>query len=234
MKKKMFYISIALIVLLTTFFMYRACNSLDKQVLGKISNRNYTVILDPGHGGEDGGAVGADGTLEKDINLSIAKKLQQLLLTSGFNVRMIRDSDVSIYSDGMGTIKEKKVSDLKNRLNIANESENNILISIHQNKFPQSQYNGTQVFYSENNPGSKELAENIKESVTGFLQPDNKRETKPATKDIYILYNCKSVAVMVECGFLSNDAELQKLKDKIYQDEMAFSIYCGFLEYMKS
>lgn len=214
--------------------MYRACNSLDKQILGKVSKRTSTVILDPGHGGEDGGAVGADGTLEKDINLSIAKKLQQLLLTSGFSVRMIRDSDVSIYSNGVGTIKEKKVSDLKNRLNIANESENNILISIHQNKFPRCQYNGTQVFYSENNPGSKELAENIRESITGFLQPDNKRKTKPATKDIYILYNCKNVAVMVECGFLSNDAELQKLKDEIYQDEMAFSIYCGFLEYIKS
>ena len=214
--------------------MYKACNSLDRQVLGKVNNRTYTIILDAGHGGEDGGAVGADGTMEKDINLSIAKKLQQLLLVSGFNVRMIRDSDVSIYSDGMETIKEKKVSDLKNRLNIANESENNILISIHQNKFPQSQYNGTQVFYSENNPGSKELAENIRESVIGFLQPENKRETKPATKDIYILYNCKNVAVMVECGFLSNDAELQKLKDETYQDEMAFSIYCGFLEYIKN
>ena len=214
--------------------MYKACNSLDRQVLGKVNNRTYTIILDAGHGGEDGGAVGADGTMEKDINLSIAKKLQQLLLVSGFNVRMIRDSDVSIYSDGMETIKEKKVSDLKNRLNIANESENNILISIHQNKFPQSQYNGTQVFYSENNPGSKELAENIRESVIGFLQPENKRETKPATKDIYILYNCKNVAVMVECGFLSNNAELQKLKDETYQDEMAFSIYCGFLEYIKN
>ena len=214
--------------------MYKACNSLDRQVLGKVNNRTYTIILDAGHGGEDGGAVGADGTMEKDINLSIAKKLQQLLLVSGFNVKMIRDSDVSIYSDGMETIKEKKVSDLKNRLNIANESENNILISIHQNKFPQSQYNGTQVFYSENNPGSKELAENIRESVIGFLQPETKREPKPATKDIYILYNCKNVAVMVECGFLSNNAELQKLKDETYQDEMAFSIYCGFLEYIKN
>ena len=134
----------------------------------------------------------------------------------------------------MNTIKEKKVSDLKNRLNIANENENNILISIHQNKFPQSKYNGTQVFYSENNPKSKELANSIKESVIGFLQPDNKREIKPATKDIYILYNCKNVAVMVECGFLSNDLELQKLKDEKYQNQIAFSIYCGFLEYLKN
>ena len=216
--------------------MYMAYHSLYKQVSGKVNNCTYTVILDAGHGGEDGGAVGADGTMEKDINLSITKKLQQLFLTSGFNVKMIRDSDISVYSDEMNTIKEKKVSDLKNRLNIANENENknNILISIHQNKFQKSKYNGTQVFYSENNPKSKELANNIKESVIGFLQPDNKREIKPATKDIYILYNCKNVAVMVECGFLSNDLELQKLKDEKYQNKIAFSIYCGFLEYLKN
>lgn len=233
MKKKIFYFSIAIIILLTVFFMSRAYKIIDNQAMGKSIGRKCTVILDAGHGGEDGGAVSKDGVLEKDINLSITQKLQRLLTTSGFEVKMIRNEDVSVYDDGINSIKEKKISDLKNRLGIANKKEDNILISIHQNKFPQSKYNGAQVFYSTNDPGSKELAENIRKSIIGFLQPDNKRNIKPASKDIYILYNCKNVAVMVECGFLSNGSELQKLKDDKYQSEMAFSIYCGFIEYWK-
>lgn len=233
MKKKLFYFISLFIILLTFFFMFKAYKVIDSKVMGKSYNPNYTIIIDAGHGGEDGGAVGKDGTLEKDINLSISKKLQQFLLNSGFNVEMIRDSDISIYDEGLTHIKEKKVSDLKNRLNIVNQNENNLLISIHQNKFPENKYNGAQVFYSQNNPKSKELAENIKKSITGFLQPNNTREIKPATKDIYLLHNCKNVAVLIECGFLSNESELQKLNNEDYQSKIAFSIYCGFMEYLK-
>lgn len=233
MKKKLFYFISLFIILLTFFFMFKAYKVIDSKVMGKSYNPNYTIIIDAGHGGEDGGAVGKDGTLEKDINLSISKKLQQFLLNSGFNVKMIRDSDISIYDEGLTHIKEKKVSDLKNRLNIVNQNENNLLISIHQNKFPENKYNGAQVFYSQNNPKSKELAENIKKSITGFLQPNNTREIKSATKDIYLLHNCKNVAVLVECGFLSNESELQKLNNEDYQSKIAFSIYCGFMEYLK-
>lgn len=233
MKKKLFYFISLFIILLTFFFMFKAYKVIDSQVMGKSYNPNYTIIIDAGHGGEDGGAVGKDGTFEKDINLSISKKLQQFLLNSGFNVKMIRDSDISIYDEGLTHIKEKKVSDLKNRLNIVNQNENNLLISIHQNKFPENKYNGAQVFYSQNNPKSKELAENIKKSITGFLQPNNTREIKSATKDIYLLHNCKNVAVLVECGFLSNESELQKLNNEDYQSKIAFSIYCGFMEYLK-
>lgn len=233
MKKKLFYFISLFIILLTFFFMFKAYKVIDSKVMGKSYSPNYTIIIDAGHGGEDGGAVGKDGTLEKDINLSISKKLQQFLLNSGFNVKMIRDSDISIYDEGLTHIKEKKVSDLKNRLNIVNQNENNLLISIHQNKFPENKYNGAQVFYSQNNPKSKELAENIKKSITGFLQPNNTREIKPATKDIYLLHNCKNVAVLVECGFLSNESELQKLNNEDYQSKIAFSIYCGFMEYLK-
>lgn len=233
MKKKLFYFISLFIILLTFFFMFKAYKVIDSKVMGKSYNPNYTIIIDAGHGGEDGGAVGKDGTLEKDINLSISKKLQQFLLNSGFNVKMIRDSDISIYDEGLTHIKEKKVSDLKNRLNIVNQNENNLLISIHQNKFPENKYNGAQVFYSQNSPKSKELAENIKKSITGFLQPNNTREIKPATKDIYLLHNCKNVAVLIECGFLSNESELQKLNNEDYQSKIAFSIYCGFMEYLK-
>lgn len=192
------------------------------------------IIIDAGHGGEDGGAVADDGTNEKDINLKIAIQLEALLESSGFDTIMTRSEDIAIYDDGCETIKTKKVSDMHNRLKLFNESENNIVISIHQNKFEQKKYNGTQVFYSPNNPESEELAESIRLSVTSMLQPDNSRELKKADKNIYLLYNCTNPSVIVECGFISNNEELEKLKTDDYQKQIAFSIYCGCVEYVNS
>lgn len=191
-----------------------------------------TIVIDAGHGGEDGGAVADDGTNEKDINLKIAKQLNQLFTSSGFKTKMTRTTDIAIYDQGNETIKSKKVSDMHNRLKIFNEDNNSIVISIHQNKFEQEKYSGTQIFYSPNNKESEVLAENIRTSVTGMLQPDNTRENKAATKNIYLLYNCNNPSVIVECGFLSNNSELAKLKTDNYQKQMAFSIYCGCLEYI--
>lgn len=114
-----------------------------------------TIVLDAGHGGMDSGAVGIDNVLEKDINLSIALNLKDLFNISGFNVKMTREKDESIHNEDSGTIRSQKVSDLKNRLNIINFDPNNLLISVHQNKFEDSKYKGAQVFYSNNNPLSK-------------------------------------------------------------------------------
>ena len=147
---------------------------------------------------------------------------------------MIRDTDVSIYDSSSSTISEKKVSDLHNRLSIINSSADNILISIHQNKFEQSKYYGAQMFYSPNNSESQYLAESIRQSVTGLLQPENKRELKSADKTIYILNNATVPAVIVECGFLSNPDEAQKLSTEEYRSKMAFAIYCGFLDYQRT
>lgn len=191
-----------------------------------------TIVIDAGHGGEDGGAVADDGTNEKDINLKIAQQLNLFFKSSGFKTIMTRNSDIAIYDEGCETIKEKKVSDMHNRLQIFNNDSNSIVISIHQNKFEQEKYSGTQIFYSVNNPDSEVLAESIRSSVVGMLQPDNSRENKSATKSIYLLHNCKQPSVIVECGFISNQAELAKLKTEKYQKEMAFSIYCGCLEYI--
>lgn len=190
-----------------------------------------TIVIDPGHGGEDGGAIGKSPDPEKDINLAIALKLQSLLKLSGFNVVMTRTTDVSIGDSRLDTIKERKVSDIHNRLKLVEEQGNCILISIHQNHFTDGRYSGAQMFYSTKNPQSKDLAENIKSRVVQLLQPENTRETKPATSSIYLLWNTKAPAVLVECGFLSNESESAKLNDKIYQQQMAFSIYCGFLDY---
>lgn len=190
------------------------------------------IVIDPGHGGEDGGAVAPDGTNEKDINLKIASQLDAIFRYSGIKTVMTRNSDTAIYDEGNNTLRSKKVSDMKNRLKIFNQNSNSIAVSIHQNKFGKEKYSGSQLFFSANNPKSEMLAECIRLSITGMLQPDNMREKKAATKDIYLLYNCNQPSVIVECGFLSNNAELQKLKDEEYQKKIAFSVYCGCLEYI--
>ena len=189
-----------------------------------------TIVIDAGHGGEDSGAVADDGTLEKDINLDIAIKLNEMLLSSGFHTLMTREKDVAIYDqDKNKNLRQKKVSDMQNRLKIINSSSNNVLVSIHQNKFPEKKYSGTQVFFSKNNKLSEVLAKNVQLSVKESIQPQNDREIKPATKNIFILHNSKVPAIIVECGFISNDEELAKLNDEEYKSKIAFAIYCGIL-----
>lgn len=189
------------------------------------------IIIDAGHGGEDGGAVSENGLLEKDINLSIALALQKFFVQGGFQVKMIRTGDYAVYSDEASTLREKKISDIHNRADICNENPNNIFISIHQNKFEQSKYKGTQVFYSENDSLSSPLAECIRSSVKGLLQPDNNRQCKPTDDSVYILKNATIPAVLVECGFLSNPQEAELLSTQEYQNKIAFSIYSGFNEF---
>ncbi len=187
------------------------------------------IVIDAGHGGEDGGAV-ANNVVEKNINLSISNKLRDIFISSGFNVKMTRSSDKMINDSG-DTLRERKVSDMKNRLKLFNESENNIVISIHQNRFTQEEYKGSQVFYSTNNKESEKLALSIKTSIKTLIQPDNEREIKPADRNIYLLHNSKTPSVIVECGFISNFEEALLLKDNAYQNKIAFAIYSGFLDY---
>ena len=190
-----------------------------------------TVIIDAGHGGEDGGAE-ADGVLEKDVNLAIAKKTASFLRLSGYKVKEVRTEDTAVYSDGAFSLREKKVSDLQNRVKLFNESENDLVVSIHQNQFDNAKYHGTQIFYSVNSPQSAELAKAIRTSVVMLLQQDNTRETKPAGKGIYILEHTKTPAVIVECGFLSNPDERQKLTDDTYQQEIAYAVAMGVIDYI--
>lgn len=226
------YSSAILCVFLFSGLLYTAFGGSHEPIQTAASKPSSVIIIDAGHGGEDSGAV-ANGVLEKDVNLDIALKLRDFLVSSGYTVVMTRDSDISIYDNSAATISEKKVSDLHNRLSIINGSADNILISIHQNKFEQSKYYGAQMFYSKNNPESQLLAESIRQSVTGLLQPENKRELKSADKTIYILNKATVPAVIVECGFLSNPDEAQKLSDENYRKKMAFAVYCGFLNYQK-
>lgn len=217
-------------VILSIIIALRLCRSVKVSAGSEKGQSNTDVILiDPGHGGEDGGAVSADGTVEKDINLDISLPLADMLRVNGYTVRLTRDSDYSIYDPGLRSIREKKVSDLKNRLDLINKSR--MTISIHQNHFTQSQYFGTQIFYSTQNPESQPLAKSVRQYILSMLQPKNTRELKQCTKDIYLLYNATSPAIIVECGFLSNADELNKLKDPDYQQSMAYAIACGVMAY---
>ena len=190
-----------------------------------------TVILDAGHGGFDGGAVAPDGTVEKDINLKIALTLKDFLKQGGFEVIMTRESDVSTDDVETDKIATRKKSDLKNRLGLMKDNPNAVFVSIHLNKFTTSAANGSQVFYSAERGESKVLGDCIQKSIVQLLQPENTRVNKQATSSTYLLYNATVPAVLVECGFLSNSAELKRLKDEEYQKKMAFSIFCGIVSF---
>lgn len=190
-----------------------------------------TVIIDAGHGGVDGGTSADDGTLEKDLNLQIALKLNEMLNAFGVKTVLIRDTDISIHDDSAETIRQKKVSDLKNRLEIIKNTEDAVFVSIHQNHFGESKYSGTQIFYSGNNPDSRKLAECLRMPVVSYLQPDNTREIKQSGTEIYLLHHSQIPSVMVECGFLSNTEETNKLKDEKYQQYLAFIISLGLTDY---
>ena len=199
-----------------------------------IPKKESVVIIDAGHGGEDGGAVAADGTVEQLINLQIAKYLEAQLQVLGIKTVMTRTTEDSIHSLDADSTRERKVSDIHNRMKIMEETDNAVFVSIHQNKYESGSQWGTQVFYSPNTTSSAALADCIQKSVVSTLQPDNKREIKKSGSSIYLLYYAKKTAVLVECGFLSNPQETAKLKDEAYQKQLAFSVALGILEYMNS
>lgn len=190
-----------------------------------------TIVLDAGHGGEDGGAVGVNGIKEKDINLAIALALEEKLTAVGFPVVMIRDTDTAVGNTALSTLAERKRSDIQYRAQAVNEIGDCVLVSIHQNFFEQSQYSGAQMFYSPNNTRSAELAECIRHAVVTKLQPDNKRENKQAESRIYLLSHVEVPAVIVECGFISNPEEAELLGDSAYQQKMAEAVAEGIVSF---
>lgn len=168
--------------------------------------------------------------MEKDLNLSIATKLQQFCEQGGINVVLTRSDDNGIY-DISGNIRSKKNSDIKNREALISKSGADAFVSIHLNKFPESKYSGPQVFYSPNNEKSEVLAECVQLSLVEALAPPSKRDKKKSDGNIYLLKHAKIPAILVECGFLSNEEEQKKLLDEAYQKKVAWSIYCGILKY---
>lgn len=199
-------------------------------VTAAIANRQITVVIDAGHGGEDGGAIGITGTKESNINLEISKKLNYFLKFCGFHTEMIRDTDISVYTEGT-SLSEKKISDLKQRVKMVNAAEPAVLLSIHQNHFPDSRYSGAQVFYAKTD-GSKELALLLQSALCDTLNPDNNRVVK-AADSVYLLNQITCPGVLVECGFLSNREEEVCLQDPLYQKKIVCAI-AGALSHYSS
>ncbi len=226
------YITIVGIIAIVLFLMILFVMKLNVSALSGGSDKPICVVIDPGHGGEDGGAVSESGIVEKNINLSISMCLKDYFEMSGIDVIMTRADD-RLLGEG-STVGEKLHNDFPKRLELYNSSDADFVVSIHQNKFTSPEEHGAQVFYGPADIGSERLARCIKRSLNGLLQPDNEREITKAGSNIYLLNNCANPCVLVECGFLSNPKEAQQLDTYEYQRQMAFSIYCGAMEYISN
>ena len=191
------------------------------------------IVLDAGHGGIDGGCSTADGVPEKGINLNILLDLRDLLVISGYEVQVTRDTDRSIHDQGIEGIANQKASDMDNRLAILNEPQNAVCISIHQNQFTDPKYSGAQMFFSDSNDRSESLAQMLQTQFQ-MLQPQNSREIKRCGKELFLCYYCKHPMVMAECGFLSNPEEAALLSSEEYQRKVAFTLYAGLMQWLAS
>ena len=192
------------------------------------------VIIDAGHGGEDGGAIGVNGVYEKDLNLSIALELEQMLSSAGITTRLTRDSDILLYDTSSDYKGHKKAQDAAARVAIGNEYENAVFISIHMNSFTESKYSGLQVYYSESSPLSATLAEYVQSTVIRELQSQNTRKIKPSNKSIYVLDKSKHPAILIECGFISNPTECDALCTPAYRRRLCTTLYFAIIEYLEN
>ncbi len=188
------------------------------------------VVLDVGHGGWDPGKIGIDGSLEKDINLQIARKLKQYLESSDVTVVMTRDNDYGLYSEHDTN---KKLADMKNRCNLINETSPTLTVSIHQNSYHEEYVNGGQVFYYRKSEQGKELAEILQKRFS-YVQKDGNTRTAKANDNYYLLLHVRSPIVIVECGFLSNANDTAHLTSPEYQDHLAWTIHMGIMEYINT
>ncbi|MDO5778953.1 MAG: N-acetylmuramoyl-L-alanine amidase CwlD [Clostridium sp.] len=195
-----------------------------------MDNSDKVILIDPGHGGIDGGAQSKTGTIEKDINLQIALKLRDKLEESGYKVYMTRDEDEGLYQKG-NTVREKKREDLNRRVEMKKETECDIFVSIHQNMFPQSKCYGAQVWYASND-NSYNLATIVQDSIKESVKDNNKRVAKPAAEAYLILRDkYEGASILVECGFLSNPDEEVKLKSDEHQNLIVEGISGGIDKY---
>ncbi len=195
-----------------------------------VFDKRTCVVIDAGHGGEDGGAISCSGAKESQYNLEISKRIEALLHLLGVKTYMIRNEDISIYKEGSNTLAAKKVSDLKERVRIINGMNNPVLISIHQNYFHDSRYSGTQVFYA-NNEDSESLAKYLQSNVKSVLQKNNRRPAKKAT-GVYLMSHIDCTGILIECGFLSNPQEEAQLRNPEYQKSISSLICCSISNFL--
>ena len=187
-------------------------------------------VLDAGHGGEDGGAVAADGTKESEINLALTERLEALLALLGEQTRMTRTGDVSLHSDGAATTRQRKSSDLRNRAALVEQTPNAVLVSIHQNSLPSHRsVHGAQVFYGAEE-GSAELAQTVQTALNRSVNIGNEKQEKAIDPSVFLMKNVTTPAILIECGFLSNSEETAALKSAVYQKKLAVVITSGLLQ----
>lgn len=220
MKENRFWIGVSLLALALLALLGGVVLRRGAAVSAPAAMGKTVVVIDAGHGGEDGGAVAPDGTEEADINLAVARRLDLLLRFLGEDTLLLRESDISLHGPDASTIREKKVSDIHHRVDTVNAQESPRLISIHQNFFPSSKYSGAQVFYG-GNPLSQPWAELTQSSLRACLDPGNTREVKPIDRGVYLMNHVSCPALLIECGFLSNPEERWLLKDPGYQTALA-------------
>lgn len=227
-KKKLLILVILIIILIISIYTLRNNKETIQTVSLPVSGK--TIVLDAGHGQPDSGAENSTGLTEESINLIITKKVQSLLEQSGCKVVLTRSDENGIYDLDSKTLREKKVSDIKNRVKIGNESSADAFISIHLNKIEQSQYYGWQTFFKTNNEKSEQLAKSIQQELNSSIQRENKREALKITGK-YIIEHVEIPITIVECGFLSNPEEAELLQKDEYQSKLAWGIYNGIMDY---
>ena len=193
--------------------------------------RKYRIVIDPGHGGEDGGAVSVSGQPESGYNLDISMRLQDLLHLLGYETKMIRREDISVYTEGK-SLAEKKRSDLKRRVRLVEETDGAVLLSIHQNHFPDPQYRGAQVFCAAAE-GSEALAGEIQSLLNASLCSGSRRQVKKAS-GLYLMEHISCPGVLIECGFLSNRQEEALLRDPEYQKRLGAVIAAAVSKFLSN
>ena len=206
-----------LVVSITLFATKLGCEVVSVMAEHRSITNQYCIVIDPGHGGEDGGAVSVSNLPESEYNLSIALRLKDLIHLLGYQTKMIRTEDISVYTSGE-TIAAKKISDLRQRVKLVEDTDDPILISIHQNTFPDSRYFGPQVFYPPRGQGAQ-LAERLQQALSKDLNPGSNRMPKRAD-GVYLMQHIQCPGVLIECGFISNPEEEAKLRNAQYQRKL--------------
>lgn len=232
LKKQHLYNTIFFLALAVSLFsLFGGGEDIPKEV-SALPVYDLTIVIDPGHGGRDGGAMGNTGVSEKELNLALSEALGNLFVQSGARVIYTRESDGAIVDEARKEGTTVKRRDMAVRRDIRDNSSADIFLSIHMNKFTDPKYSGAQTFYNGKDNRSKLLAETIQSQIKELADPGNNRKAKDSKNNLFILNDNKIPAVLIECGFLSNPEEEQKLLDVQYREKLAYAIYSGVLKYI--
>lgn len=229
MKKIFVPIALAAALVVGLVLFRSARNEVAKKTFAPQRFTGQTLVIDAGHGGEDGGAVSVSGISESTLNLAVAKRLDAILGFCGVPSVMLRDADVMLSDSGGATMRERKVSDLHNRAEAVRQVENAVLISVHQNSFTDPKYSGAQVFYAPT-PDSQGFAERTQELLRVSLSPENHRKAKPIPSTVYLMNHIGCKGILVECGFLTNPEEDRLLQTPDYQLKLAATLAGAYLQ----